>query len=148
MTQSELAEGLGLESHSHIAKLEHGVAPSLSVVVRIADQFSVATDYLLRDTITVDDFARFSLEKAAETTTRTGALSFGDKLRALRLRQEQSQIELANQLGLSSGAYISNLEAGRKLPSLEVVIRIADLFGVTTDALLRDEMLIPAEGTT
>jgi transcriptional regulator with XRE-family HTH domain len=73
------------------------------------------------------------------------SLSFGGKLRVLRLRLEQSQIELANQLGLSSGAYISNLEAGRKLPSLDVVIRIADLFGVTTDMLLRDELSLPSQ---
>jgi DNA-binding XRE family transcriptional regulator len=104
--------------------------------------------YNLRDTITVGELARFTLEKVAETTTRAASLSFGDKLRALRLRREQSQIALANQLGLSSGAYISNLEAGRKLPSLTLVVRIADLFGVTTDTLLRDEVPIPVENTT
>ena len=40
--------------------------------------------------------------------------------------------------------YISNLEAGRKAPSLELVVRVADLFGVTTDYLLRDSIGIEA----
>jgi DNA-binding XRE family transcriptional regulator len=33
---------------------------------------------------------------------------------------------------------VSNLEAGRKEPSLDLVLRIADFFGVTTDYLLWD----------
>lgn len=50
-----------------------------------------------------------------------------------------SQTILARQLGLTSRAYISTLEAGDKLPSIELLIQIADLFTVTTDALLHNE---------
>lgn len=54
-----------------------------------------------------------------------------------------TQVELAHLLGLARQGYISNLEAGRKMPSLDIVVQIADLFGVTTDYLLRD--IIPVE---
>jgi transcriptional regulator with XRE-family HTH domain len=47
---------------------------------------------------------------------------------------------LTQYLNLASQAYVSNLEAGRKTPSPELVVRIADLFGVTTDYLLRDDV--------
>lgn len=62
----------------------------------------------------------------------------GEKLRYLRMQRQMTQVELAQQLGLARQGYVSNLEAGRKAPSLDLVIQIADLFGVTTDYLLRD----------
>jgi len=47
---------------------------------------------------------------------------------------------LANQLGLTSHSYISELEAGKKIPTAELVLNVARLFGVTTDELLKDEL--------
>jgi transcriptional regulator with XRE-family HTH domain len=64
----------------------------------------------------------------------------GEKLRHLRMQQQITQVELAQRLGLARQGYVSNLEAGRKLPSLDLVVQIADLFGVTTDYLLRDSI--------
>jgi transcriptional regulator with XRE-family HTH domain len=52
------------------------------------------------------------------------------------------QLTLTQYLNLASQAYVSNLEAGRKVPSPELVVRIADLFGVTTDYLLRDDVAV------
>jgi transcriptional regulator with XRE-family HTH domain len=48
--------------------------------------------------------------------------------------------ELATQLGQSSHGFISELEAGKKLPAVENVLSIARLFCVTTDELLKDEL--------
>lgn len=70
----------------------------------------------------------------------------GDKLRYLRTQRHMTQVELAQRLGLARQGYVSNLEAGRKAPSLELVVQIADLFGVTTDYLLRDTTPIEMEG--
>jgi transcriptional regulator with XRE-family HTH domain len=67
----------------------------------------------------------------------------GEKLRYLRTQSQMTQMALAQSLGLAQQGYISNLEAGRKMPSLDLVIQIADLFGVTADYLLRDT--IPVE---
>lgn len=67
----------------------------------------------------------------------------GDKLRYLRTQRQMTQVELAQRLGLAQQGYISNLEAGRKAPSLDLVVQIAELFEVTTDYLMRDA--IPVE---
>lgn len=55
------------------------------------------------------------------------------------------QADLARQLGLRTQAHISLLEAGHKEPSINLVLRIADLFGVTTDYLLRDDIPVSLE---
>jgi transcriptional regulator with XRE-family HTH domain len=71
---------------------------------------------------------------------------FHTKLRHLRHRQGSTQAQLARQLGLTSHTHISHLESGRKSPSLDLVLRVARYFGITTDYLLRDT--IPATADT
>lgn len=135
VTQSELAQQLGLEAQSHIAKLEHGVAPSLDVVVRVAQRLGVSIDYLLRDTITVDAATTLLTEPVPASGIQPASL--GKKLRNLRLQHQLSQTDLMHRLGLTARSYISNLEAGRKIPSLQLILEIADLFGVGIDDLLQ-----------
>ena len=48
--------------------------------------------------------------------------------------------QLAMMLGYSSHSYLSELEAGKKVPTAEFVLKIARLFDVTTDYLLKDEL--------
>jgi transcriptional regulator with XRE-family HTH domain len=76
------------------------------------------------------------------SSNRPAQSLFGERLRDLRLKRDLSQSELARLLGLAARAYISNLEAGRKMPSLDLAMQIAELFGVTTDYLLRDTVLL------
>jgi transcriptional regulator with XRE-family HTH domain len=71
---------------------------------------------------------------------RRGIERFGEKLHALRTRQGMTLKALANELGLTSHSYISELEAGKKIPTAEFVLNIARLFEVTTDELLKDEL--------
>ena len=47
---------------------------------------------------------------------------------------------LAGALGFQSHGYIGDLESGRKHPSLELAVKIADYFGVSLDLLARDEL--------
>lgn len=65
---------------------------------------------------------------------------FGEKLRTLRARRGMTLKELAGELGLTAHGYISELEAGKKLPTAEFVLNVARLFEVTTDELLKDEL--------
>jgi transcriptional regulator with XRE-family HTH domain len=137
LTQAELARKIGLAAHSHIAKLEGGEAPSLGVLLRIADTLNVSTDYLLRDTIPVEG----PVPPLMPTALDEQAIPFSDRLRELRLHRHLSQRQLADLLGVASRAYIGGLEAGNgKLPSLELVVRIADLFEVSTDYLLQGSL--------
>jgi len=69
-----------------------------------------------------------------------GPARFGEKLRWLRLQNEMTLQELASALGLSAHGYISELEAGKKQPTINLVLGVAKLFGVTTDELLKDEV--------
>src|SRR5689334_10918805 len=67
---------------------------------------------------------------------------FGAKLRYLRDLHHVSQAQLARDLGVSR-AFINNMEAGRKGPALDLILRMAFLFSVTIDYLVRDT--IPVE---
>lgn len=67
---------------------------------------------------------------------------FGEKLRTLRLQRDMSVRELTKALGYTGHGYIYDIETGKKKPNVEFVLRVADLFHVTTDQLLRDELEI------
>lgn len=66
----------------------------------------------------------------------------GLKVRRLRERAGVSQSDLAEAIGLSehSKGFISEIESGKKIPRSELVLRLANHFGVSTDYLLRDEL--------
>ena len=65
---------------------------------------------------------------------------FGEKLRTLRIHQKLTLKELAQKLGHTAHGYISELENGKKPPTVETVLGVARLFHVTTDQLLKDEL--------
>ena len=67
---------------------------------------------------------------------------FGEKLRVLRTNKEMTLKELAYALGLTAHGYISEIEAGKKKPTTEFVLKVARYFKVTTDELLKDEIEI------
>lgn len=62
-------------------------------------------------------------------------LIFSEKLKELRLEKRLTQLQLAERLHISK-AMISSYETGVRLPSYDVLVKIASLFGVTTDFLL------------
>lgn len=68
---------------------------------------------------------------------------FGRKLQALRRRRGFTLKELAFALGYTAHGHISELEAGKKTPTVEFVLSAARLFDVTTDQLLKDELALP-----
>jgi transcriptional regulator with XRE-family HTH domain len=48
--------------------------------------------------------------------------------------------ELASSLGYVTHSYLSELEAGKKTPTAELVLKLSRLFDVPTDQLLKDEL--------
>ena len=60
-----------------------------------------------------------------------------EKITTLRKRQGWSQEMLAEKLDVSRQA-VSKWESGASLPELTSIVRMAELFGVTTDEFLRD----------
>lgn len=67
---------------------------------------------------------------------------FGEKLRVLRTNRQLTLKELACKLGLTAHGYLSEMEAGKKKPTAEFVLKVARFFDVTTDHLLKDELEI------
>lgn len=63
-----------------------------------------------------------------------------DKITEERKRNGWSQEELAEKLGVSRQA-VSKWESAGSVPDLQRIIQLADLFGVTTDYLLKDEIV-------
>ena len=60
---------------------------------------------------------------------------FGPRIAALRREAGLSQAELAQRLGISASA-MGMYEQGRREPSMETVVAMAELFQVSTDYLL------------
>ena len=65
---------------------------------------------------------------------------FGEKLHALRVGKQITLNELASSLGMNSHGYLSEIEAGKKKPTAEFVLKVGRFFNVTTDQLLKDEL--------
>ncbi len=60
---------------------------------------------------------------------------FGDQIKKLRISYNYSQVQLSQLMNVSKQT-ISNWENNNILPSVDMLIRIADLFSVSTDFLL------------
>lgn len=71
---------------------------------------------------------------------------FADKLILLRKKAGWSQEELADQMNVTRQS-VSKWEGAQSIPDLEKMIRLSELFGVSTDYLLKDE-IEEAEHTT
>ncbi len=65
-------------------------------------------------------------------------MTFGEKCQQLRRSRNWTQEELAARIGVSRQA-LSKWESDTVLPDTENVLRLSDLFGVTTDYLLRPQ---------
>lgn len=60
---------------------------------------------------------------------------FGDRIKSLRLSHNLNQVQLAEQLKVSKQT-VSNWENNNILPSIEMLVKIASFFSVSTDYLL------------
>ena len=65
-------------------------------------------------------------------------MTFGQKLQTLRQRAGMSQDVLAERMGVSRQA-VSRWERDETMPETDKVVALADVFGVTTDYLLRPQ---------
>ena len=62
-------------------------------------------------------------------------VDLGSKLRELRTEQKLTQAEFAQRLGVTKSS-VSSYENGSRLPSYDILIKMARIFKVSTDALL------------
>ena len=71
-------------------------------------------------------------------------MTFGEKLQSLRQRAGMSQDALAERLQVSRQA-VSRWERDETMPETDKVVALADIFGVTTDYLLRLQLVMAME---
>ena len=68
-------------------------------------------------------------------------MAFKDSLKKLRVRNNLSQIELAEKLNVKQYV-ISSWEIGRSEPSINQIVELSNIFNVPTDYLLDKDMVI------
>ena len=64
---------------------------------------------------------------------------FGEKLRTLRKQHKLSQTELGNMLGVVH-SHIGGMERGERSPSVAMLFKITQIFNVSADVLINDEL--------
>ena len=62
-------------------------------------------------------------------------LALNENIKKLRMARGLNQVEFAKTLGVSKQC-VSNWENDNVMPSIEMLLKIADFFGVSTDYLL------------
>ncbi len=62
-------------------------------------------------------------------------VDFSQRLKQLRKDKHLTQAQVAQRIGVTA-SMVSSYETDIRLPSYEVLVRIADVFGVTVDYLL------------
>jgi len=141
LTQAEFVHWLGLTSQAHISNIELGRRqPAIDLVLQIAEQVGVSVEYLVRDSFPVEvdlKSIQFPRGQAVSQLQLVGA-----KVRSLRQQHGLTQGELASQLELANHTHLSLIESGKKLPSIDLILRLADLFHVSMDYLVRDSIPI------
>lgn len=60
----------------------------------------------------------------------------GNNLKRIRTEKGLSQVDIARQLDVSRG-FVSNIESGKRNPTLSTLTRLAKALGVSTDELLK-----------
>ena len=65
-------------------------------------------------------------------------VDFSQRFKQLRQNKHLTQAQVARRIGVTA-SMVSSYETDIRLPSFEVMLRIADLFGVTVDYLLGRE---------
>ena len=66
--------------------------------------------------------------------------NLGNRIKELRLEREMTQEELAVQLNVTK-ATISLYESNKRVPPLEKIIGLTEIFGVTVDDLIQEKII-------
>ena len=104
-----------------------GYPPTLSKRIIVSKNLSL---FYFDGTYSVKDtFGGLTLERAA----------LGKRIRESRIKQGYTQQNLADRAEIGV-VYLSEIERGIKMPSLNIFIKIIDTLGVSADYVLRDEL--------
>ena len=124
----KFAEPLGVTKQA-VGRWEKGERqPSLALLSKIAESYKISTDYLLglldrREQMQQGEGQMFSPELLSE------------RIKLLRKQQGLTLEQFGVEIGVTKQT-TSRWETGLRQPSLEMLARIAEFYGVSTDYLL------------
>lgn len=121
--KTDLSQAAGVSTAVLSRILIYGIIPSLGILIKIADTFSVSIPYLLAE----DDNAQFY--KAEKPVT------FQQRLHALMEEKQTKYSQIAHKMPFTKN-YFYEWERKNMLPSLDYLKCLADYFNVSIDYLL------------
>ncbi len=132
LKQNELAKKLNA-SRVTITRYENGTRqPDIGTVEKIAEILNVQPSLLFE----VSNVHHEGLEEHQYLNEREGnIIEFKDRLKSLRKEKNMTLQDICNSINVGKGN-LSSYENGHYKPSMEVIIKIANLFSVSTDYLL------------
>ena len=123
LTQTQLAMKLDT-SKSNISKYEsNAIEPNLKTLLLISDYFNVSIDSLLNE-----DYLN-------NTIKSNNSNLLGQNIRELRIANNYTQEKLATKIGLTP-KMISFYENNQRTPPADILIKLSNIFHVSTDYLL------------
>ena len=135
LTQQEVADFFGVKQPIY-QKWESGVRkPSYENLSMLACIFDVSLDYLLGDYLEISKERYLKFKKQKQKQKEEKKNLFSVRLKELRKKNQLTQQRLADEIGVNR-VNITRWEKGKREPSFENLIKLADILNTTTDFLL------------
>ena len=131
LTQQQIANEIGVNRVSY-SNWENGKRePNFENLSMLACIFDVSIDFLLSENLEISKEAYLKLKEEKKNL-------FFVRLKELRLKKGLTQTELGEKVGVKQNTF-TNWENGKREPSFENLIKLADLLEVSLDSLFGRE---------
>lgn len=131
LTQQEVADLVHVD-RVRITNWENGKRePNFENLSMLACIFDVSIDFLLSEYLEISKEAYLKLKEEKKNL-------FSVRLKELRLKKGLTQTELGEKVGVKQSTF-TNWENGKREPSFENLIKLADLLEVSLDSLFGRE---------
>ncbi|GEN35794.1 helix-turn-helix domain-containing protein [Aneurinibacillus danicus] len=135
--QQEIADYLKISRPAYASYEVGRRKPDLIILEKLSDYFKVSVDFLLgKEAIQVKMEVENKENKAGEISREDEIRKcFGERMAKLRRDKKISQEAFAKEFNISL-FQVQQLEYGVRMPSLELLVKIADFFSTSIDYLL------------
>lgn len=131
LTQQEVADLVHVD-RVRITNWENGKRePNFENLSMLACIFDVSIDFLLSEYLEISKEAYLKLKEEKKNL-------FSVRLKELRLKKGLTQTELGEKVGVKQSTF-TNWENGKREPSFENLVKLADLLEVSLDSLFGRE---------
>lgn len=132
LTQTQISELIDVKQGTY-SRWESGkLEPNFENLSMLACIFDVSIDFLLSEYLEISKEAYLKLKEEKKNL-------FSVRLKELRLKKRGlTQQQIADEIGVNRGSY-SNWEKGKREPSFENLVKLADLLEVSLDSLFGRE---------